>query len=390
MQTMDNDGWIMDVPDESKEETFVNWNHPTRHNVGNPSPQPPLPEPMTRLSPTGSGISLRKLPSPSFAHIRKACQFYELKTSGKYSAKTPAARYLYELSRDVQQQIVSLEKSDSAKMRRIAFLETLVKEWEEVFGSPSDEDLATFRANGSHSSIIAPAALAKLLKEQQAKVMRLEGVIETMKEEQRDDIARFESTVNDHFKISRQQYLLETNRIQKKYEDEASALRSKLTHEIEEAKRERKEMRAKLQEEKEQTIAEAVADIDRRVEDATKRGIERAKEEKSLGLAEINDIRQALQLERIRVSAELKRKEALVDDAIQRANRQHDIEISRMKANQAKLLSENVERGRSKEKATNTKVSNLRLENGWLRKRVSELQNIVEALKEAAAVATTM
>ena len=270
------------------------------------------------------------------------------------------------------------------------FLETLVKEWEEVFGSPSDEDLATFRANGSHSSIIAPAALAKLLKEQQAKVMRLEGVIETMKEEQRDDIARFESTVNDHFKISRQQYLLETNRIQKKYEDEASALRSKLTHEIEEAKRERKEMRAKLQEEKEQTIAEAVADIDRRVEDATKRGIERAKEEKSLGLAEINDIRQALQLERIRVSAELKRKEALVDDAIQRANRQHDIEISRMKANQAKLLSENVERGRSKEKATNTKVSNLRLENGWLRKRVSELQNIVEALKEAAAVATTM
>ena len=139
-----------------------------------------------------------------------------------------------------------------------------------------------------------------------------------------------------------------------------------------------------MQEEKEQTIAEAVADIDRRVEDATKRGIDRAKEEKSLGLAEINDIRQALQLERIRVSAELKRKEALVDDAIQRANRQHDIEISRLKANQAKALSEHVERGRSKEKATNTKVSNLRLENGWLRKRVSDLQNIVEALKEAA------
>ena len=83
-----------------------------------------------------------------------------MKCSGKYSAKTAAARYLFQLSREVQDQIVALEKSDAAKMRRIGFLENLVKEWEDVFGSPSDEELKAFRKNGVNSSLVSPQNLA--------------------------------------------------------------------------------------------------------------------------------------------------------------------------------------------------------------------------------------
>ena len=360
------------------------WMPSTRFNAQNiSSASPVLPEPMARLSPTGTGISVRKLPAPSFTALRKACQFYEVKCSGKYSAKSAAARYLFQLSREVQEQIVALEKSDAAKMRRIGFLENLIKEWEDVFGSPTDEELKAFRRNGLNASLVSPQNLANLIKEQQRRIDELEGMVENAKVRQKQDLERFEVTVNDHYKISRQQYLLETTRIKKKYAEEAAELRSTLSREISEAKKERKEMRENLQREKEKQIADAVADIDRRVEEATKRGVEQAKEDKDLGLEQIHKIRNDLQLERIRMSSEIKRKERLVEEALQRLSRQHEVEIARLKTVHSAMLKKAIERGKTKEKSTITKAQNLRLENDWLRRRVSELQEIVESLQIA-------
>ena len=50
-------------------------------------------------------------------------------------------------------------------MRRIGFLENLVKEWEDVFGSPTDEELQAFRKNGVNNSLVSPQNLANLIKE---------------------------------------------------------------------------------------------------------------------------------------------------------------------------------------------------------------------------------
>ena len=47
------------------------------------------------------------------------------------------------------------------------------------------------------------------------------------------------------------------------------------------------------------------------------------------------------------------------------------------------MLKKAIERGKTKEKSTITKAQNLRLENDWLRRRVSELQEIVESLQVA-------
>ena len=89
---------------------------------------------------------------------------------------------------------------------------------------------------------------------------------------------------------------------------------------------------------------------------------EQAKEDKDLGLQEIHKIRNDLQLERIRMSSEIKRKERLVEEALQRLSRQHEVEISRLKTMHSAMLKKAIERGKTKEKSTITKAQNLRLE----------------------------
>ena len=83
------------------------------------------------------------------------------------------------------------------------------------------------------------------------------------------------------------------------------------------------------------------------------------------------------------MSSEIKRKERLVEEALQRLSRQHEVEISRLKTMHSAMLKKAIERGKTKEKSTITKAQNLRLENDWLRRRVSELQEIVESLQVA-------
>ena len=117
-------------------------------------------------------------------------------------------------------------------------------------------------------------------------------------------------------------------------------------------------MRENLQREKEKQIADAVADIDRRVQGATRRGVEQAKEDKDLGLEEIHKIRNDLQLERIRMSSEIKEKERLVEEALQRLGRQHEVEISRLKTMHSAMLKKAIERGKTK-KSTITKGTKL-------------------------------
>jgi hypothetical protein len=55
----------------------------------------------------GSGLSFRKLPRCDFEQVRKACQFYEGKCAGQYESR--AARYLHDLSREVQAATRSIE-----------------------------------------------------------------------------------------------------------------------------------------------------------------------------------------------------------------------------------------------------------------------------------------
>lgn len=55
--------------------------------------------------------------------IVQACQHYERKCAGQYSAKSTAARYLYDLSREVQDLARGMDTEEKALRARIAQLE---------------------------------------------------------------------------------------------------------------------------------------------------------------------------------------------------------------------------------------------------------------------------
>lgn len=45
-----------------------------------------------RIGPLSSGVSTRKLPAPTIEEIRRACDHYERKCSGRYHDNVAAAR----------------------------------------------------------------------------------------------------------------------------------------------------------------------------------------------------------------------------------------------------------------------------------------------------------
>ncbi|KAG5185111.1 hypothetical protein JKP88DRAFT_255127 [Tribonema minus] len=93
--------------------------------VNQPAPEPqPMPEPSHRVGPPGvsSGVSLRHLPDTTFKAVAAICQHYEEKCSGKYASDSAAARYVFDLSREVQSQLAALEAQAQDREARVASL----------------------------------------------------------------------------------------------------------------------------------------------------------------------------------------------------------------------------------------------------------------------------
>jgi hypothetical protein len=70
-----------------------------------------IPEPVHRVGPPGvsSGVSLRDFPKTTLEEVARICQHFESKCGGQYSRVSPAARYVFEMSREVQGQLSALE-----------------------------------------------------------------------------------------------------------------------------------------------------------------------------------------------------------------------------------------------------------------------------------------
>lgn len=78
---------------------FVSLETENRLSGGNPT----IPEPVHRIPFRASNISVRHIPKVTMDTIREICEFYEQKCAGKYASKDLAARYLFELSREIQE-----------------------------------------------------------------------------------------------------------------------------------------------------------------------------------------------------------------------------------------------------------------------------------------------
>ncbi|KAK2944740.1 hypothetical protein BLNAU_20325 [Blattamonas nauphoetae] len=86
--------------------------------------------------PSTSGISLREYPLPSYSSLKQTCLHYEMKNTGIVCHKCKASRNLFDLSKEIQEQLEPLIAEEKRKDERIALLEASIVEWEKYFVLP--------------------------------------------------------------------------------------------------------------------------------------------------------------------------------------------------------------------------------------------------------------
>jgi len=111
-----------------------------------------------------SGLSTRVLPSACVAQVRKICQHYVRKTSGKYTDNITAARYIHQMSEEVLSQLADVAAEIKRHESNPEIFQQLLDDWNEVF-PPSLAEIGT------------PKAVARKLKLQALEIEELKGQI---------------------------------------------------------------------------------------------------------------------------------------------------------------------------------------------------------------------
>lgn len=144
--------------------------------------------------------------------IVKCCQHYEEKCSGSYSTTSPAARFLYDLSRDVQDMVRVLKLQEDGLGARVRELEHLMREWQAVFGSP---DAALVRigisaAAGTHT----PHHVARRLQELQSQLDEERTRHAPADSRHAHEVAELRAALRDTGRVAREQATYEVAALQ--------------------------------------------------------------------------------------------------------------------------------------------------------------------------------
>ena len=169
-------------------------------------------------------MSVRRLPKVTLEQVLKVCQHYEQKCSGKYSSKTLAARYVFALSREVSKLVSTLRDVRSLETSRLAYLEELMREWEEVFGQPSRHIL--MGAAGDGLVQVTPRSVHAALRRAEERCVTVEGALDALRSQHQAHIDRFEAVIDEHHAASRKQYHSEMTRQKRRFHAESEQVRS--------------------------------------------------------------------------------------------------------------------------------------------------------------------
>ena len=95
----------------------------------------PFAEPRHRVGPPGvsSGISHRELPSSCIDQVRKICEHYVQKCSGKYSNNAVAARYIHHMADEVIVQLAGVAEQIQRHESNPELFQLLLDEWNAAF-----------------------------------------------------------------------------------------------------------------------------------------------------------------------------------------------------------------------------------------------------------------
>ena len=80
--------------------------------------------------PVSSGISFRQLPPANYFELQKVLDHYLEKAKGEYTCK--ASRHLFDMAHEIKGLLEPLCSEDRQIRTRVAYLETLMRQWTEV------------------------------------------------------------------------------------------------------------------------------------------------------------------------------------------------------------------------------------------------------------------
>ena len=205
-----------------------------------------------------SGISFRQLPEATLAQIVKACQHYEEKCSGSYSPASPSARYVYDLSRDVQDLVRVLKLQEDGLANRVRELEHLVREWQGVFGAPDAAlgRLGISAASGTNS----PHHIARRLLALAAEIEDERTRHAPADSRHAHEVAELRAALRDTGRVSREQATYEV-----------AALQAAARAAVEEERRARRKAESELQDERAGAAATIMAQARQSVGDGRAR-----------------------------------------------------------------------------------------------------------------------
>ncbi|KAL0477722.1 hypothetical protein AKO1_005235 [Acrasis kona] len=158
----------------------------------------PIPEPVHRIAPRPitKGLSLREcdIPIVSFDQVRKVCKYYQDKGAGKYTPKSKASRYLYDVTEEVISMLDKLEQYTFIKQKendkKLQNNSKSLEEWSQHFGGEQGN--------------LSPKDVSKKLDECKNQIKELE---EQMKQEKSKNLSQegdLYNMVEEHHRSARE------------------------------------------------------------------------------------------------------------------------------------------------------------------------------------------
>ena len=338
---------------------------------------------MHRIAPASSGFSLRGKPAASFASLRKVLAHYEAKTSGKYASTSLAARYLYQLSREVRGIAGELERQRAGDRRRIAYLEALVAEWEEAFGRP--EELPLDAADALEGVAMTPMRLRDALAAERRSNRALEARVAELRAAHQEDLGAFEDAIDDQHAAAEARLVDERKRLAADWDGEKRALAEAHARELARAREEADAAAAARANDERAHTRELLAG--HRAELGAMGEQQRgamAAFQAQLGArraAHEADLRaQAAEL----FGAHAKREGELVS-AVEKLEGERATVEARCDAKWKRVLDGTVRGLNARAAADRRRAANLTRENAWLRERAVEMQRLLDAFQVANA-----
>jgi hypothetical protein len=146
------------------------------------------------------------------SQIVKCCQHYEERASGSYSPSSPAARYLYDLSRDVQDLVRVLKLQEDGLAARVRELEHLLRDWHAVFGAP-DAALTSLGISGGDGTN-TPHHVARALKQLRAALEDERAKHAPTDGRHAHEVAELRAALRDSSRVGREQASYEVATLQ--------------------------------------------------------------------------------------------------------------------------------------------------------------------------------